>query len=170
MPSASTQAAESRGERLNVISGLMGCQATLGHHPASQCTVQLRTKTLWNAGTAKMRQMHMGGMNAKVLRDNMKNERLDEEFMLVEGIDNAVEKRPAYQCWMQNGMRRHNSNIDFGASRNDPTALFQHVTCAFSLLDALTNAVDQSFTARLAATCTLMDVAQDPICSFGPVI
>ncbi len=62
---------------------------------------------------------------------------------------------------MQNGMHHLNSNIDFGASRNNPTTQFHHVTYAISLLDALTNTIVQSFTAPLAPTRTLIDVGQD---------
>ena len=153
MPSASAQAAESRSERRSVVSGLTGRQAPLGHHPAGQRPIQLRTETSRNDGTLRrMRQMNMGGVNVEVLGDDAMKERLDEEFMLVEGIDDAVEERPARRRCTQNGVCRRNANIDFGAGRNDLAAQFFHVTCAFSLLDALTNAVAQSFTAPLTAT------------------
>ena len=57
-------------------------------------------------------------------------------------------------------MRHQNANIDFGAGRNDPAVQFQHVTRAFSLLDALTNAVAQSFSSpSVAAPRTFIDVA-----------
>ncbi len=59
-------------------------------------------------------------------------------------------------------MRRQNANIDFGAGRNDPAARFQLVTRVFSSLDALTNAVAQSFSApSVAPPCTLIDTALD---------
>lgn len=61
-----------------------------------------------------------------------------------------------------NGVRRRNAHIDFGASRNDPAAQFQHVTSAFASLDALTNAVAESFSApSISPPRTLMDVAID---------
>ena len=45
---------------------------------------------------------------------------------------------------------------------NDPTARFQHGTCAFSLLDALTNSVAQSFSVpAVAPPRTLIDLAID---------
>ena len=60
------------------------------------------------------------------------------------------------------GCTTQNANIYFGAGRNDPAARFQHVTSAFSSLDALINAVAQSFSAPAAvAPCMLMDVALD---------
>ena len=63
------------------------------------------------------------------------------------------------------GCTTQNANIDFGAGRNDPAARFQHVTSAFSSLDAL-NAVAQSFSAPAAvAPRTLMDVALDFDCA-----
>ncbi len=63
-------------------------------------------------------------------------------------------------------MRHRNANIDFGASRNDPAARFQHVTHAISLLDALTNAVAQSFSApSVAPPRTLINVALDFDCA-----
>jgi hypothetical protein len=59
-------------------------------------------------------------------------------------------------------VHRRNANIDFRAGRNDPAAQFRHVTRAFSLLDALTNAVVQSFSApSVAPPHILLDVALD---------
>ncbi len=104
----------------------------------------------------------MGDFNVEVLgEDTINNERMEDEF-LVEGLDDTMNERPA--CWRQTntGVHRRNRNIDFGASRNDPAAGFQHVTNAFSSLDALTNAVAQSFSApSVAHTPTLIDVAVD---------
>jgi hypothetical protein len=61
---------------------------------------------------------------------------------------------------------RQNANIDLGAGRNDLAAQFQHVTCAFSLLDALTNAVVHSFSApSVAPPRTLINVALDFDCA-----
>lgn len=160
-PSASAQAAETRNERRSVVAGLMGRQAPLGSHPGNR-PVQIRTETARNAGSPRQRQMHMGNFNVEVLGDETMNERLVEEEFLVEGIDDAMEERPARRRRFNSGVRRRNANIDFGAGRNDPAARFQHVTSAFSSLDALTNAVAQSFSAPAAvAPRTLMEVALD---------
>ncbi len=104
----------------------------------------------------------MGDVNVEVLGDETMNERLDEEFLLVEGIHDAIEERPACRHRTNSGVRRRNANIDFGAGRNDPAAQFQHVTRAFSSLDALTNAVAKTFSAQaVPPPRTLMDVARD---------
>jgi hypothetical protein len=67
---------------------------------------------------------------------------------------------------MNNGVWRQNANIDFRAGRNDPAARFQHVTRAFSLLGALTNAVAQSFSPpSVASPRTLINVALDFDCA-----
>ncbi len=164
MPSASAQAAESRSERRSVVAGLMGRQAPLGNHQ-DQHPVQLCTETSRNIGTARQRQMHMGDFNAELLGDETMNKRIDEEF-LVEGLDDTADERPARRHQTNNGVCHRNANIDFGAGRNDPAARFQHVTCAFSLLDALTNAVAQSFPSpSVAAPRTLIDVAVDFDCA-----
>jgi hypothetical protein len=162
LPSASTQAAETRNERRSVMTGLIGWQAPLGNHP-NQRPFQLRTETSRNIGTPRQRQMNMGDFNMEVVgEDTINNERMEDEF-LVEGLDDTVIERPA--CWRQinnNGVRCWNRNIDFGAGRNDPAARFQHVTHAFSSLDALTNAVAQLFSApSVAPTRTLTNVALD---------
>jgi hypothetical protein len=159
--SASSQAAATRNERRSVVAGVMGRQATLGSHPGNR-TVPIRTETARNAGTPRQRQMHMGNFNVEVLGDETMNERLLEDEFLVEGLDDVMEERPARRRRYNSGVRRRNANIDFGPGRNDPAARFQHVTSAFSLLDALTNAVAQSFSAPAAvAPRTLMDVAMD---------
>jgi hypothetical protein len=41
--------------------------------------------------------MHMGDFNVEVLGDDTINERMDEEFLLVEGLDDTVDERPACQ-------------------------------------------------------------------------
>ncbi len=96
MPSASAQASESRSKRHSVVSGLMGQQAPLsnhqGQHPAQLCTKMLR-----NFGTGRLRQMHMGDVNVEVLVNDMMNERMDEEFLLVEGLDDIIDEHPV--CW-----------------------------------------------------------------------
>jgi hypothetical protein len=105
--------------------------------------------------------MHMGDFNAEVLGDETMNKRIDEEF-LVEGLDDTADEPPAHWRQTNNGVPHRNANIDFGAGRNDPAAQFQHVTRAFLLLDALTNAVAQSFSSpSVAAPSTLIDVAVD---------
>jgi hypothetical protein len=56
--------------------------------------------------------------------------------------------------------------MDFGAGRNNPAAHFQHATQAFALMDALTNAVAQSFLAPLQVPPhSLIDVALDFECA-----
>ncbi len=130
MPSASTQASESRSKRRSVVSGLTGRQAPLGNHQG-QRPVQLHTATSRSIGTVRQRQMHMGDFNVEVLGDDMMNKRIDEEFLLVEGLDDTVDEHPACPHQENNGVHRQNANSDFGAGRNDPTAQFQHVTHAF---------------------------------------
>ncbi len=39
--------------------------------------------------------MHMGDSNVEVLGDETMNERMDEEFLLVEGLDDTVDELPA---------------------------------------------------------------------------
>jgi hypothetical protein len=161
MPSASAQTSESRSKRCSVVSGLTGQQAPLGNLQG-QCPIQLCTEMSRNIGTVRQRQMHIGDFNVEVLGDDTMNERMDEEFLLVEGLDDTVDERPAHRRQTINGVRRQNANIDFGAGRNDPAARFQHMTRAFLLLDALTNAVAQSFSApSVAPPRTLIDVALD---------
>ncbi len=121
MPSASAQASESRSKRRSVVSGLMGRQAPLGNHPG-QHPVQLCTEMSRNIGTGRLRQMHMGEVNMEVLGDDTMNERMDEEFLLVEGLDDTVDEHPAHRRQMNNSVCRRNANIDFGAGRNDPAA------------------------------------------------
>ena len=100
-------------------------------------------------------------MNQEVLGDDAMNERIDEE-LLVEGLDDTANERPARRRRTNNGVRRRNAHMDFGPDRNDPAARFHHVTSAFASLDALTNAVAQSFSAPVHTTPrTLMDVAID---------
>ena len=103
--------------------------------------------------------MNMGDFNVEVLgEDTINNERMEDNF-LVEGLNDTFDERPAHWCRTNNGVRCH---IDFGAGRNDPAARFQHVTHAFSSLDALTNAVAQSFSApSVTPTRTLNNVAVD---------
>jgi hypothetical protein len=115
MPSATAQAAETRSKRRSVVSGLIGCQAPLGnHHPAGQeHPVQLRTETSRNAGSAQMRQMHIGDVNVEVLGDDTMNDRVDKEFLLVEGVDDTVDECPARWRRTHNGVRRRNANTDF---------------------------------------------------------
>jgi hypothetical protein len=170
MPSASAQASESRSKRCSVVSGLMGWQAPLGIHQG-QRPVRLCTETLRNIETVRQRQMHMGDFNVEVLGDDMMNERMDEEFLLVEGLDDAVDEHPARWRWTNKSVRHWNANIDFGAGRNDPAAWFQHMTRAFSSSDALTNAVAQSFsTPSVTPPSTLIDVALDFDCATNMLV
>ncbi len=97
MPSASAQASESRSKRHSVVSVLTGRQAFLGNHQG-QRPVQLCTETSRNIGTMRQRLMLMGDFNVEVLGDDTMNERMDEEFLLVEELDDTVDERPARQC------------------------------------------------------------------------
>ncbi len=105
MPSASAQASESRSERRSVVSGLTGRQAPLGNYQG-QRPVQLHTETSRDIGTVRQRQMHMGDFNMEVLGDDTMNERMDEELLLVEGLDDTVDERPTRWCRTNNGMCR----------------------------------------------------------------
>ncbi len=66
--------------------------------------------------------MHIGDFNVEVLGDDTMNERMDEGFLLVEGLDDTVDEHPARRHRTNNSVRRRNANIDFGAGRNDPAA------------------------------------------------
>ncbi len=92
--SVSGQAAIDRSERQSVVAGLMGRQAPLENYTTGQRPVQLWSETSCNIRTPRMRQMHIGGVNVEVLGEESLNERLDEEFLLVEGIDDAIVERP----------------------------------------------------------------------------
>ena len=161
LPSASAQSAEIRSERRSVVSSLTGRQAPLGNSHG-QGPVQLRTETSRNAGLGRMRQMSVGDYNVEVVGNDAMNDRNDEDSLLVEGVDDTADVRPARRRRTNDGVRRQNANIDFGARRNDPAARFHHVTQAFASLDALTHAVAQSFSApSQEPTRSLIDVAID---------
>jgi hypothetical protein len=102
--SVSDQAAVDRSERQSLVAGLTGRQAPLGSYTTGQHPVQLRSETSRNIGTPRMRQMHMGDVNVEVLGEETMNERLDEEFFLVEGIHDAIEERPARRRQMNSGV------------------------------------------------------------------
>jgi hypothetical protein len=92
--------------------------------------------------------MHMGDFNVEVLGDDRMNKRIDEEFLLIEGLGDTIDERPASWHQTNNGVCRWNANIDLGAGRNDPAAL--------------TNAVAQSFsTPSVAPPRTLINMALD---------
>ncbi len=93
--SVSDQAAVDRSKRQRVVAGLTGRQAPLGSYTTGQCPIQLQSETSRSIGMPRMRQMHMGGVNVEVFGDEAMNERLDEEFLLVEGIHDAIEERLA---------------------------------------------------------------------------
>ena len=88
------------------------------------------------------------------------NEQMDD--LLVEGINDTANKRPACCHHTNNGACCWNAHKDFGAGRNGLAAQFHHVSWAFVSLNALTNAVAQSFSAlSQASTCFLIDGALD---------
>jgi len=106
--------------------------------------------------------MSVGDYNVEVLGNDAMNDRNDEDSLLVEGVNDTAEERPARRCRTNSEVHRRNANIDFGAGRNDPAARFHHVTQAFASLDALTNAVARSFSTPLQAPSrSLIDVAID---------
>ena len=106
--------------------------------------------------------MYVWDGNVEVVGDDTMNDRMNEDSLLVEGVDDTADKCPACCRRTNSGMRRRNANIDFGARRNNLAARFHHVTQAFASLDALTNAVAQSFSAPLQAPPrSLIDVAID---------
>ena len=143
------------------MSSLTGRHAPL-RDSHGQGPVQLRTETSRNAGSGRMRQMSVGDYNVEVVGNDAMNDRNDEDSLLVEGVDDTAEERPARRRRTNSGVRRRNANIDFGAGRNDLAARFHHVTQAFASLDALTNAVAQSFSTPLQAPSRfLIDVAID---------
>ena len=147
------------------MSSLMGRQAPLGNSHG-QGPVQLRTETSRNAGSGRMRQMSVGDYNVEVVGNDAMNDRNDEDSLLVEGVDDTVEERPARRRCANSRVCRRNANIDFGAGRNNPAARFHQVTQAFASLDALTNAVAQSFSTPLQAPSrSLIDVAIDFDCA-----
>jgi hypothetical protein len=98
MPSASTLAAETRGERCMVVSGLIEHQAPLGNNNGCG-PAQLHTETLRNIGNGGMGQMHIGDVEVKVVGYEAMDDRVDE--LLVEGFDYDANKCPA---------RRHHTN------------------------------------------------------------
>ena len=159
VPSASAQLAETRNERRMVVSGLTGRQAPLGSNHG-RAPAQLRSETSRNVGTGRMRQMVVGDVDVEVMGIGAMDDLMDD--FLVEGFDDTANERPACRRRTNNGVCRRNANIDFGAERNDPAARFHHVTRAFASLDALTNAVAQSFSApSIAPPRTLIEVALD---------
>ena len=87
--------------------------------------------------------MSVGDYNVEVVGNDAINDRNDEDSLLVEGVDDTADERPARRRRTNSGVRRRNANIDFGAGRND----------------ALTHAVAQSFSAT--PTRSLIDVAID---------
>ena len=142
-----------------VVSGLTGRQAPLGSNHG-RAPAQLRSETSRNVGTGRMMQMVVGDVDVEVMGDGAMDDLMDD--FLVEGFDDTANERPACRHRTNNGVRRRNANIDFGAERNDPAARFHHVTRAFASLDALTNAVAQSFsTPSMAPPRTLIEVALD---------
>ena len=106
--------------------------------------------------------MSVGDYNVEVVGNDAMNDRNDEDSLLVEGVDDTAEERPACHRRTNSGVCRWNAKIDFGAGRNDPAAHFHHVTQAFASLDALTNAVTHSFsTPFVAPSLSFIDVAID---------
>jgi hypothetical protein len=49
--------------------------------------------------------MHMGDFNVEVLGDDTINKRMDEDFLLVEGLDDTIDERPARWRQTNNGVR-----------------------------------------------------------------
>ena len=141
-PSASAQAAELATNRRVVVNSIMGRQATLGPHQGTH-PVQLRTETrVSNVGNESVRrvQQRVGNFETETLDENAMRERL------VEGVDDAVIRRPAQRqrTSQQNGIRRRNRH-DPSADMNLPNSRYFDVSNAFQHLGSLTDAVAQAF-------------------------
>ncbi len=119
VPSVSAQAAETRNERRSVVSGLTGRQAPLGNHHGHG-PAQLRSETSTNSGARRMRQMYAGDVETEVVGDDAMNDQMDD--ILVEGINDTANERPACRRHTTNGTRQRNAHMDFSAGRNDPAA------------------------------------------------
>ncbi len=48
----------------------------------------------------------MGDFNVEVVGDETMNKRIDEEFLLAEGLDDTADERPARWRQTNNGVRR----------------------------------------------------------------
>jgi hypothetical protein len=81
--------------------------------------------------------MFVGDVNVEVVGNDAMQERMDEDSLLVEGVNDTANECPARRRRTNSGVRRRNANIDFGAGRNNPATHFHHVTQAFASLDAL---------------------------------
>jgi len=135
-PSVSAQAGEIRDERRSVVAGLVGRQAPLGRHNG-RGPVLLHNELARNTGNANLRQQIIGNVDVEVVGEN---DAMDDD--LVEGYDDVANERPARRRRTVNGVRRRNMHIE-----SDPASRFHQISNAYSSLDALTQAVAQSFAA-----------------------
>jgi hypothetical protein len=135
-PSVSAQAGEVRDERRSVVAGLVGRQAPLGRHHG-QGPVSLHNELARNTGNANLRQQIIGNVDTEVVGAN---DAMDDD--LVEGYDDVANERPARRRRTMNGVRRRNVHME-----SDPASRFHQISNAYSSLDALTQAVVQSFSA-----------------------
>ena len=135
-PSVSAQAGEVRDERRSVVAGLVGRQAPLGRHHG-RGPVLLHNELARNTGNSSLRQQIIGNVDVEVAGAN---DAMNED--LVEGYDDVVNERPARRRRTMNGVRRRNVHME-----SDPASRFHQISNAYSSLDALTQAVAQSFVA-----------------------
>ena len=135
-PSVSAQAGVVRDERRSVVAGLVGRQAPLGRHHG-RGPVSLHNELARNTGNANLRQQIIGNVDTEVVGAN---DAMDDD--LVEGYDDMANERPARRRRTMNGVRRRNVHME-----SDPASRFHQISNAYSSLDALTQAVVQSFSA-----------------------
>jgi hypothetical protein len=90
-----------------------------------------------NTGNANLRQQIIGNVLIEVVGAN---DAMDDDF--VEGYDDVANERPARCLRTMNGVRRRNVHME-----SYPASRFHQISNAYSSLDALTQAVAQSFAA-----------------------
>lgn len=140
IPSAAALAAEVRRERTSVVRSITGQQASLGSHTGPG-TVQLRTETTRNVGSAFQRRRHIGNVNVERLDDNAMN-------ALQEGRDDDYNQRPAQRRrFPQNGTRHRNAT--FGAGMNDPMSRYGSLEYGFESVGILSRSIRDSMNAPL---------------------
>jgi hypothetical protein len=98
-------------------------------------------------GNASLGQQIIGNINVEVVGAN---DAIDDD--LVEGYDNVANERPARHRRTMNGVRQQNVHME-----SDPASRFHQISNAYSSLDALTQAVAQSFAAPPAGTSTYIN-------------
>ena len=153
IPSAAALAAEVRRERTSVVRSITGQQASLGSHTGPG-TVQLRTETTRNVGSAFQRRRHVGNVNVERLDDNAMN-------ALQEGRDDDYNQRPAQRRrFPQNGTRHRNAT--FGAGMNDPMSRYGSLEYGFESVGILSRSIRDSMNAPLPSPVrTARNIGED---------